>query len=115
MPPIVLIAVVAIGVAGRPGSGSPDARSVPSAAPIGPVAAAAAAEAVAAAPSAVAGPRAALGVPYQHDREEGTDGLMGGLAFGLPADTPLVRRERVNRFTIDDATEIGRASCRERV
>jgi hypothetical protein len=35
-------------------------------------------------------------------REEGTDGLMGRLPFGLPGDTPLVRLERANRFTLDD-------------
>jgi hypothetical protein len=41
-------------------------------------------------------------VPQGHRREEGTDGLMGRLAFGLSDDTPLVALEMVNRFTIDD-------------
>jgi hypothetical protein len=36
------------------------------------------------------------------DREEGTDGLMGGIPFGIPGDTPYARRDMVNRFTIDD-------------
>lgn len=45
-------------------------------------------------------------------REEGTDGLMGRLPFGLEGDTPLVAVdavdagdavERRNRLTIDDA------------
>jgi hypothetical protein len=36
------------------------------------------------------------------DREEGTDGLMGGIPFGIPGDTPYPRRDAVNRFTIDD-------------
>ena len=35
-------------------------------------------------------------------REEGTDGLMGRLPFGLPDDTPLVRAERRDRFVTDD-------------
>ena len=38
-------------------------------------------------------------------REEGTDGLMGRLPFGLEGDRPLVpidSVERLNRFTIDD-------------
>jgi hypothetical protein len=38
-------------------------------------------------------------------REEGTDGLMGRLPFGLEGDTPLVRVERaprLHRFAIDD-------------
>jgi hypothetical protein len=41
-------------------------------------------------------------------REEGTDGLMGRLPFGLPNDTPYPRAERVNKFTIDDV--LGRAT-----
>jgi hypothetical protein len=40
-------------------------------------------------------------------REEGTDGLMGRLPFGLPNDTPYPPAERVNKFTIDDI--LGRA------
>jgi hypothetical protein len=44
-------------------------------------------------------------VPAGHRREEGTDGMMGRLPFGLDGDTPLVRLGgpgHVNRFTIDD-------------
>jgi hypothetical protein len=41
-------------------------------------------------------------------REEGTDGLMGRLPFGLPNDTPYPPAERVNKFTIDDV--LGRSS-----
>ncbi len=40
--------------------------------------------------------------PYRRGREEGTDGLMGGLPFGLPNDTPLVPAERHDRFVTDD-------------
>ena len=46
--------------------------------------------------------------PAGMEREEGTDGLMGRLPFGLVGDTPLIRidsagaGERINRFTIDD-------------
>jgi hypothetical protein len=93
--PLLLVGVVGLGLAGRVGGAGP-ASSRASAAP--PVAIAA----PALADPAPATARAPLGVPYQHVREEGTDGLMGGLAFGLPGDTPLVRRERLNRFTIDD-------------
>lgn len=99
--PALLVAVVGFGVAGRlGGSGVPPPRS--SAPPVVAVAAASAASAPVVAEPAPTAARAPLGIPYQHDREEGTDGLMGGLAFGLPGDTPLVRRERLNRFTIDD-------------
>ncbi|HET7029185.1 MAG TPA: hypothetical protein VFI34_01635 [Candidatus Limnocylindrales bacterium] len=78
----------------------------PSVAPaaLGQASVAGRAEASPASPAPAVFAHAALGIPYQHDREEGTDGLMGGIPFGLPADTPLVRRERVNRFTIDDVS-----------
>ena len=63
----------------------------------------------AAPPTATPSPRsdwpAAIGPrvpPARLPREEGTDGLMGRLAFGLPNDTPTVRVTRENRFTIDD-------------
>ena len=93
--PVLLAGVVGLGVAARVGgSGGPSPRA--SAPPVVAMVAPVVAEP---APTAA---RAPLGIPYQHDREEGTDGLMGGLAFGLPGDTPLVRRERLNRFTIDD-------------
>ena len=36
------------------------------------------------------------------EREEGTDGLMGRLPFGLANDTPYPLAESVNKFTIDD-------------
>ena len=38
------------------------------------------------------------------EREEGTDGLMGRLVFGLPGDTPYpspVPRDRTDRFELD--------------
>jgi hypothetical protein len=90
----VLVGVVGIGIVGRGGTSSPLASTPP-------ILAVAPSARIEAPPAAV--PGAPLGIPWQHDREEGTDGLMGGLAFGLPGDTPLVRRERLNRFTIDDA------------
>jgi hypothetical protein len=40
--------------------------------------------------------------PVAREREEGTDGLMGRLPFGLANDTPYLPAERVNKFTIDD-------------
>ena len=40
--------------------------------------------------------------PAAREREEGTDGLMGRLSFGLANDTPYPPAERVNKFTIDD-------------
>jgi hypothetical protein len=89
--PALLVGVIGLGLAGRVGgSGDPSPRA--SAPPV-----------VVVAEPAPTAARAPLGIPYRHDREEGTDGLMGGLPFGLPGDTPLVRRERLNRFTIDDA------------
>ena len=94
--PLLLVGVAVIGIAGRV---APAVRPAPrgSAAVAGP----SAVDVVAVLPPS-SGPRAALGVPYQHAREEGTDGLMGGIPFGLPADSPLVRLDRINRFTIDD-------------
>jgi hypothetical protein len=93
LPPIVLIAVVGLTVVGRLGPES------------GPLAASAP---IAAAPVAVAGFSAApvlpagRAIPAGHRREEGTDGLMGRLPFGLPNDTPFVRVVPTNRFVIDD-------------
>jgi hypothetical protein len=46
--------------------------------------------------------------PVARAREEGTDGLMGRLPFGLANDTPYPPAERVNKFTIDDV--LGRAT-----
>ena len=40
--------------------------------------------------------------PTHRKREEGTDGLMGGIPFGLPNDNPYPSVEPVNRFTRDD-------------
>jgi hypothetical protein len=48
------------------------------------------------------GPRGPLTVPAGRRRVEGTDGLMGRLAFGLAGDTPLEPLVIANRFTIDD-------------
>ncbi len=98
LPPMVLIAVVALGVAGR----SPATPPRPSATVV------AAAPIEARAPFATPSPRsdwpAAIAArnPAPRQREEGTDGLLGRLAFGLPGDTPYARPAPVNRFTLDD-------------
>ena len=52
-------------------------------------------------PAAISGRGPAPAVPPL-PREHGTDGLMGRLPFGLPNDTPTIRVERANRFTLDD-------------
>jgi hypothetical protein len=94
LPPIVLIAVVGLAVVGRLG---PESRPVAPSAPI------AAAEVAVAGSSGAASVRPAVrSVPAGHRREEGTDGLMGRLPFGLPNDTPFVRIVPTNRFVIDD-------------
>ena len=51
-------------------------------------------------PAAIADHNRPAVVP--REREEGTDGLMGRLPFGLANDTPYPLAERVNKFTIDD-------------
>jgi hypothetical protein len=96
--PFVLVAVAGIGVAGR--VGPPAVRQVPVPSP--------AVDEVVRPPVGLGGaadpgePRAAPGVPFQPARHDGTDGLMGGIPFDLPADAPPVAPDRVNRFTIDD-------------
>ena len=52
-------------------------------------------------PAAIAG-RGPTATVQPLPREHGTDGLMGRLPFGLPNDTPTIRDERTNRFTLDD-------------
>jgi hypothetical protein len=104
--PVLLVAVVAVAIAGR--TGAP--RPVPAAAP--PSLAAQVAEAspqasTAATPSPRSDWPAAIGernrpAVVPREREEGTDGLMGRLPFGLAYDTPYPPAERVNKFTIDD-------------
>ena len=110
LPPLVLIAVVAVAVLGRNASPQPAQAAAASPAP----AALGALAAVASAPAATPSPRsdwpsavAARKAAKPLAREEGTDGLMGRLPFGLAGDTPIVgvpiiRPEPVNRFTIDD-------------
>jgi hypothetical protein len=51
-------------------------------------------------PAAMSGEAAPT--PLRLPREEGTDGLMGRLVFGLPNDTPTIHVEPTNRWTIDD-------------
>jgi hypothetical protein len=94
---------VAFGVLGRvcsPSAAKPEASMAASAAPI---------VAAAPTPSHRSDWPAAIGrhtvVPAgtpRPEREEGTDGLMGGIPFGIAGDTPYPRRDVVNRFTIDD-------------
>ena len=126
--PLVLVGVIAVGVAGREGSvagssaglaaGSPAGSAAgPSREPVAAVVAAGGHEASAvttvgdqAAPAAappVAPPAAPPAErPTHRQREEGTDGLMGSLPFRIPGDTPYVRPALVNRFTIDDAVQV---------
>jgi hypothetical protein len=98
LPPLALIAVAGIALFGqttgregpRPGgSGAPDGSGGPAVAVIEPVVE----SIVPSVPplrgtvATVPGPRT---VPAGRRREEGTDGLMGRLPFGLANDTPLV-------------------------
>jgi hypothetical protein len=101
-----LAAVVAIGVLGRvssPSTARPSASTVAQAASPEPIVAAAPTPSRRSDWPAAIGRRstAPTGTP-RPDREEGTDGLMGGIPFGIPGDTPYPRRDAVNRFTIDD-------------
>ncbi|HEV7809857.1 MAG TPA: hypothetical protein VGO64_04595 [Candidatus Limnocylindrales bacterium] len=107
MPPAALVAVLAIAIGGRLAAVPDDAaRGVTTA------------EALPAAPLATPfAPARTRTTEWRSDwpaairgtaslarlgREEGTDGLMGRLPFGLPNDTPLVRAERHDRFVTDD-------------
>ena len=114
LPAVLLIAVVVVAVGGRISTSRPGVALVtaesPAAASPAPVAVAAGA--AGASPEATASPRSdwpaaisrrnpAATVPPL-PREHGTDGLMGRLPFGLPNDTPTIRVERANRFTLDD-------------
>jgi hypothetical protein len=101
-----LVAVVAIAIAGR----SSGPRPVPAEGPAN-LAAKAADASLPAATAATPSPRsdwpAAIAernrpAIARREREEGTDGLMGRLPFGLANDTPYPLAERVNKFTIDD-------------
>jgi hypothetical protein len=106
---MALIAIVAVALGGRLSSSRAVPAPVAAASPSAVAVAGASPEATLS-PAATPSPRsdwpAAIGPhrppPAGTRREEGTDGLMGRLPFGLPDDTPLVRVEPVNRFTIDD-------------
>ena len=101
MAPGVLIGVVVIGVAGRAGPVAPEAR-----ASVGAVAAPALVADVPARPLPSEQAARPGRNPTHRQREEGTDGLMGSLPFGIPGDTPYARGDRVNRFTIDDTVQV---------
>jgi hypothetical protein len=105
--PVVLVGVVAVGLAGRVALPS---RVAASAAPVGaaaaPVGAAAAPVAEASSPVPPVGAAQATQGLTHRQREEGTDGLMGSLPFGIPGDTPYAQRDLVNRFTIDDVVRV---------
>jgi hypothetical protein len=75
--PVVLIGVVAGGLAGRV---APPARVAPSAAPV----------AEASSPLEPVGTAQLAQRPTHRQREEGTDGLMGSLPFGIAGDTPTL-------------------------
>jgi hypothetical protein len=103
---VALIAVVAIAIAGRAGGPRPGPAEAPArlavraadASP--PVSKAATPSPRSDWPAAIADRnRQAVAL---REREEGTDGLMGRLPFGLANDTPYPLAERVNKFTIDD-------------
>jgi hypothetical protein len=81
--PGLLVTVVAIALGGRMDPWSSVPAAVPSAASADPV------EALA--PAATPLPVSLLRA--RPDREEGTDGLMGGIPFGLPNDNPYSRPE----------------------
>ena len=50
------------------------------------------------------------GVPVRLPREEGTDGLMGRLVFGLPNDTPIIHRAVVDwSAMVDERAEWSRS------
>ena len=112
--PVALVVVVGVGVAGRGPSSVPAPTPVATAVAVA-VAVAASVPAVADAaptpshrsdwPSAIGRPGRSVAPaqrPTHRSREEGTDGLMGSLPFGIPGDTPYPRGPLVNRFTIDD-------------
>jgi hypothetical protein len=91
--PVVLIGVVAVGLAGRV---APPARIAPSAAPV----------AEASSPLEPVGTAQLAQRPTLRQREVGTDGLMGSLPFGIAGDAPYSRRDLTNRFTIDDTVHV---------
>ena len=99
---MLLIAVVAIAIAGR------GSRPAPVEQPAAPAVQAAVVTSLPAVtpsprsdwPAAIADRNRPAVAPRK--REEGTDGLMGRLPFGLANDTPYPLAERVNKFTIDD-------------
>ena len=102
MPALSLGAVVALGLGGRTTGPAPAPRG--SEAPVVALAPSPPVVEVAPSPPAV---RVRPAPPAGMQREEGTDGLMGRLPFGLDGDTPLVPvgadgRSHLNRFTIDD-------------
>jgi hypothetical protein len=109
LPAVILIAVVAVAVVGRIGGPGPVAdHAGPAAQAAAPASAPGATKVPIATtsprsdwPAALSGRAPAATVPPL-PREHGTDGLMGRLPFGLPNDTPTIRVERTNRFTLDD-------------
>jgi hypothetical protein len=104
----VLVAIVAVALIGRTATSAETRPGADPAVAVASVAVDSLAPVVAPVPTpsrrsdwpAAIGERRAASRP---PREEGTDGLMGGLPFGIPGDTPTIHLERVNRFTIDDA------------
>jgi hypothetical protein len=110
LPAVVLIAVVAVAVVGRTGDPGRDADHAGTAAQAAaPASTPGATEGPVATtsprsdwPAAISGRAAPTATVPPLPREHGTDGLMGRLPFGLPNDTPTIRVERANRFTLDD-------------
>lgn len=101
MPPIALVAIVAIAVAGRLSGPTPEQAPVASPA-VGAVVAVVEPSGLRGTPSPRSDWPDAISnrtVPSIRRHETGTDGLMGSLPFDLPPDEsgPMV-----NRFTIDD-------------
>jgi hypothetical protein len=110
--PAILIAVIAIGLSGK--TAKPDPAAVRGASPVVLAARVADVSQPAITPSPRSDWPAALAdrnrrAANPRPREEGTDGLMGRLPFGLAYDTPFPPAERVNKFTIDDVL-LGRSS-----
>jgi hypothetical protein len=113
-----LVAVIGVAVAGRERSAAPaptlDAPVVDASSPVMVIADADAVPTPShrsdwpAAIGRPGGAEAAGQRPTHRAREEGTDGLMGSLPFGIPGDTPYPRGPLVNRFTIDDGVQAPR-------
>jgi hypothetical protein len=112
LPAVLLIAVVVVALGGRMSTSRVGGAAVAVGSPAAVAVAAASPEATTP-PAATTSPRSdwPAAISPRHPaptvaplpREHGTDGLMGRLPFGLPNDTPTIRVERANRFTLDDA------------